>query len=92
MELKTMDAKKTQQFVASTAKAAPLAKRKSTEFVDEIKTEFKKVNWTSREELQVYTKLVVGATFVFGMSIYVVDLLIQTFLGGLGMVFRLISG
>jgi len=38
---------------------------------------------TSREELLTYTKIVVGATFVFGMTIYLLDLLIQGTLGSL---------
>ena len=46
-------------------------------FVGDIKSELKKVTWTSKEELQLYTKIVVMATFLCGMGIYFVDLFIQ---------------
>ncbi len=34
----------------------------------------KKVSWTSKEELIFCTKAVIVATFVFGLTIYAVDL------------------
>ena len=46
-------------------------------YLQEFKDELKKVTWTSREELRFFTKIVVGATFVFGIGIYVVDLVIK---------------
>lgn len=47
------------------------------DFIEEIKLEIKNINWTSREELKTYTQIVVGATFAFGMGVYIVDLAIQ---------------
>lgn len=47
------------------------------DFIEEIKLELKNINWTSREELKTYTQIVVSATFVFGMGVYLVDLAIQ---------------
>ena len=58
-----MENKKVKSMEGYTAKGA-------FDYLEDIKAEFKKVSWTSREELQVYTKVVVGATFVFGMSVY----------------------
>jgi preprotein translocase subunit SecE len=46
-------------------------------YLQEFKDELKKVTWTSKDELRFFTKIVVGATFVFGIGIYVVDLLIK---------------
>jgi preprotein translocase subunit SecE len=44
--------------------------------IREYKEELKKVSWTSKEELKLFTKVVVGTTFVFGLGIYFVDLVI----------------
>ncbi len=81
------------------AKKSPVAETESSfsvnkvrSFVGEVKTEIVKVNWTSPEELRVYAKIVVGATFMLGLGIYSVDLIIQSFLSGLGFVVRMIGG
>ncbi len=89
-----MEIKKTQQIAASTSKSKdiPMSGWKPQEFVGEIKDEFKKISWTSPEELKVYTQIVVGATFFFGMGIYLLDLTIQGVLNSLGLVIRWISG
>lgn len=52
-------------------------------FIQEVKEELKKVSWTSREELLLSTKLVVLATFIFGLGIYLADLLIKGSLDGI---------
>ena len=41
------------------------------------KVKFKRSLGRVREELITYTKIVVGATFIFGMAIYLLDLIIQ---------------
>jgi preprotein translocase subunit SecE len=46
-------------------------------FISEVKQEFNRVDWTSKEELKTYTKIVVGSTFFFGLVIYVVDLTLR---------------
>lgn len=61
-------------------------------FVGEIKSEFNKISWTSREELRTYTKIVVGATFAFGLGVYFMDIIIQTCLNGINFALRLITG
>jgi len=61
-------------------------------FLGDIKDEFKKISWTSPEELRAYTKIVVAMTFTFGMGIYLLDIVIQTFLSGLNAFMRLIGG
>ncbi len=61
-------------------------------FIGDVKAELKKISWTTKEELQVYTKIVVVATFVFGMMIYLIDLVVNGCLGGIGTLFRMIIG
>ena len=85
MSVIAMEEKKTQQVQESRAKEA-------FEFVGDIKSEFKKISWTSREELKVYTKAVVVATFIFGMAVYVTDLFIQNSLAALDYLLRFIIG
>jgi len=98
-EVKPMEVKKTQQGVASpTIPREAVSKETAAkgwnpkEFVGDIKDELKKISWTSPEELKAYTQIVVGATFVAGMGIYFIDLLIQTCLNGLAFIARLIAG
>lgn len=95
MEVKTMEVKKTQQLVkpaSITTKEASLKAGQWKDFFGDIKAEFTKISWTSPEELRAYTKIVVAATFFLGMGIYVIDLVIQSLLNGLGFVMHLIGG
>lgn len=89
--VKTLEAKKTQSNASSKAEETVITGSRAFEFVGDVKAELSKINWTSPEELRVYTKIVVGMTFFLGMGIYVVDLIIQNFLSGLAVLFRLIS-
>lgn len=84
-----MEAKKAQPVSTTKVNEAPVTTTKIIDFFGDVKAELKKINWTSPEELKVYTKIVVGMTFILGMSIYLVDLTIQSFLLGLGYLFRL---
>ena len=85
MEVKPMEIKKTQQIAATAAKDTQTAKQwKPHELLGEIKDELTKISWTSPEELKIYTQIVVGATFFFGIGIYMIDLFIQSILNGLG--------
>jgi preprotein translocase subunit SecE len=61
-------------------------------YIREFKEELKKVSWTSKEELFLSTKIVVGSTFVFGFGVYLVDLIVQGSLNGLhSLVFKVIG-
>ena len=80
-----MNDKKTQ-----TSESVPTLNVKN--FVGDIKSEFKKISWTSKDELKVYTKVVVGGTFIFGMMVYAMDLIIQTALKTLNFVLTFITG
>ncbi len=61
-------------------------------YLQELKNELKQVTWTSKDELILFTKTVVGATFAFGFSIYGVDLLIKGCLTGFKTLIHLIFG
>jgi preprotein translocase subunit SecE len=68
----------------------PLNKKQS--FFREVINELKRVTWTSKEELLIATKAVVIATFVFGLMIYMCDLVIRGTVTGIGMLVRMIFG
>jgi preprotein translocase subunit SecE len=85
-EVKSMEVKKPQQSAAS---ERAFTIRKLRDFVADIKSEIQRITWTSREELLAYTKIVVGATLVFGMAIYSLDLIIQGTLNGLNLLLDL---
>lgn len=86
-EVKSMDVKKAQP-VADTVSIG----KQTQEFVSEVKSEINKISWTTKEELFFYTKVVVIATFAFGLSIYALDLLIQAVLNSLNLISNFIIG
>ena len=61
-------------------------------YVKELKEELAKVTWTTKEELILFTKIVVGATFALGLGIYGIDLFIKGVLNGFGALVHLIFG
>jgi preprotein translocase SecE subunit len=66
--------------------------KRAYEYFEDIKLEFTKISWTEGGEVMTYAKIVVASTFVFGMLIYLADLVIHRVLGGLDALFRLIVG
>jgi preprotein translocase subunit SecE len=93
MEVKTMEIKKPQPISSSTSSRDTSAGTwKWREFISDVKAEFKKITWTTPEELRTYTKIVVAATFIMGMAIYIMDLLIRACLNGLDVIMRFIGG
>lgn len=66
--------------------------KKKLSFFREVQNELRKVTWTSKEELIFCTKAVIIATFVFGLTIYVVDLGIRGALDLAGNFVRMIFG
>ena len=82
-----MDVKKSRSTASSKADG-----RKIVTFVGDVKQELKKVEWTSKEELKTYTKIVLVSTLIFGMFIYFIDLIIQGFLGGINLLVKFFTG
>ena len=73
--------------------AAPkITARRAYQYFENLKTEFQKIQWTEGEEVKVYAKVVVGATFVLGLVIYFADLIIHRVLMGLEAIYRMIFG
>jgi len=66
--------------------------KKRFSYLQDFKDELKKVTWTSKEELKVCTKIVIGAIFFFGLSIYLIDLIIRNVLLGIESIARMIFG
>jgi preprotein translocase subunit SecE len=85
MELKKMN-------MTPSKEESSLKKFRFRDLIEQIKTEFRQITWTSKEELIGYTKIVVGATFVLGLGVYLVDLSIQSVMNILTLLSRLISG
>lgn len=80
VNVKSMNAKKTPKVATATSTKQV---KKAESFFSDVKAEFKKITWTGKEELQTYTKIVVAATFLFGMGIYFIDLAIRAALSTL---------
>lgn len=66
--------------------------KRAIEFFEEIKAEFLRINWTEGDEVLSYAKVVVISMFVFGMVIYVTDLVVNRGILGLDNLFKLIVG
>lgn len=64
----------------NTAVTGENAWKKTVDFFANLKAEIFKINWTTKEELIVYTRIVVISVFTFGMAIYATDLIIQSVL------------
>ena len=72
--------------------ASKLDGKKVATFVGDVKEEFNKVEWTSKDELKAYTKIVLASTFLFGLFIYVIDVAIQGLLSGINLVISALFG
>jgi preprotein translocase subunit SecE len=87
-----MDVKLNQPRITDTA-----AQRKSKiarffGYIQELKEELRKVSWTTKDELKFSTKAVVAATFVLGLGIYLVDLVIKGCLDFISLAVHFIFG
>lgn len=90
-EKKMSVTQETTLFAANKSESSEV-KRNSESFLQGLKSELKKVSWTSKKELISSTKIVVGSTFFLGMGIYVADLLIRQCLLGIHTLARLVFG
>ena len=66
----TLDVRKGQAS-AGVKRARPFA------WFGDIKSEFRKITWTSKDELKAYTKVVVLSMLFVGIGIYLLDLAAQ---------------
>jgi len=63
-------------------------KKKKLSFFRDVQSELKKVTWTSKNELLVFTKIVLAATLLFGFIIYLADLMIRNALSLITLIFQ----
>ena len=78
--------------LSSRTETGPSQGKSGTSYINELKEELKKVTCTTKDELILFTKIVVGSTFALGIGIYGVDLLIKGVLNGFGALIHLIFG
>jgi preprotein translocase subunit SecE len=76
----------------SALSASKFEGKKVVEFVGAIKQEFRRIEWTNAGELKSYTKIVLASIFLFGMGIYLIDLILQGILGGVNIVVKFFTG
>jgi preprotein translocase subunit SecE len=88
-----MDAKLNQTRLSADVPAQQTSKKKGVfNYIQELKEELKKVSWTTKDELKLSTKVVIGATFLFGIGIYLFDLVIKGCLDLIALVVHFIFG
>lgn len=87
-----MDAKLNPSGIHSDATRQASRKKPVFSHVQELKEELKNVSWTAKGELQMSTKIVIGATFFFGLGIYLFDLVIKGVLDFIGILARYVFG
>jgi preprotein translocase subunit SecE len=88
-----MDVKINQTRLSNDASVQQGSKKKRTfGYVQELKEELKKVSWTTKEELKLSTKVVIGATFLLGIGIYLFDLVIKGCLDFVALIVHFIFG
>lgn len=88
-----MDTKLNQPRMNTDVPLRQATKRKSIfAFIQELKSELSKVNWTTKEELKFSTKVVICAIFLFGLGIYLVDLIVKSGLDLIALIVRFIFG
>lgn len=78
--------------LSSQTETKPSRRNFGKSYIAELKEELKKVTWTTKDELILFTKIVIGSTFSLGLGIYGVDLLIKGVLNGFGALIHLIFG
>ena len=59
---------------------------------EEVKAEFMKIEWAEEGKVAMYAKIVVLATFISGMVLYLADLVVQRMLVGCSGILRLLFG
>lgn len=89
VDVKTTDLKKTQ---SATPIPTTTQVKNAENFLSGVKSEFKKITWTDKEDLRAYTQIVVGATFICGLGVYCVDLSIRFVLASIETLTSIIFG
>jgi preprotein translocase subunit SecE len=80
------------QKSSSPPRVSPISMRKAFRRFEDLKTEFFRIQWTDDGEVMSIAKVVVLATFMCGMVLYLADLVVQRSLAGVDGILRLIFG
>lgn len=80
------------QKTSTAPRVSPFSMKKAFRRFEDLKTEFFRVQWTEEGDVTSMAKVVVLATFVCGMVLYLADLVVQRALIGVDGVLRLIFG
>jgi len=67
-------------------------KKKKLNYFRDVQSELKKVSWTTKTELILCTKIVLGATIILSLAIYVADLFIKNALHLINLISRILFG
>lgn len=88
-----MDVKLNRPSLSSDAPAQQASKKKSVfRFIQDLKEELSKVTWTTKDELTLSTKVAIGSIFLFGLGIYLIDLVIKGALDFIALLAHFIFG
>lgn len=88
-----MDVKLNQTRLSAEPSAKQTSKKKTVfGFIQDLKDELRKVSWTTKAELILSTKVAIGAIFLFGLGIYLVDLVVKGALDFIALVVHFIFG
>jgi len=67
-------------------------KKKKLNYFRDVQSELKKVSWTSKLELVSFTKIVLWATLIFSIAIYIADLFIKNALHLVNLISKMLFG
>jgi preprotein translocase subunit SecE len=77
---------------APTSRSSAFSMKRAFRRFEDLKAEFFRIQWTEEGNVSDMAKVVVLATFVCGMVLYIADLIVQRALIGVDGVLRLIFG
>lgn len=80
------------QKLSIPARVSPFSMKRAFRRFEDLKTEFFRIQWTEEGEVTNIARVVVLATFICGMVLYVADLVVQRALIGVDSVLRLFFG
>jgi len=71
---------------------SPISLKKAFRRFEDVKSEFSRIQWIEEGTALGYAKVVILATFVCGMLLYIADLFVQGLLTGIDGFLRMIFG
>lgn len=77
---------------SSTGTHSSFSMKRLSRRLEEMKSEFFRIQWTDEGDVSTYTKVVIVATFVSGMLLYIADLVVHRALLGVDTILRCIFG